>query len=513
MRVLRSITLGMILWWATVAVAAGMSSEQEVKIGREAAAEVEREFRIASDRKAQAQIEEIGEKLVAVCARKDIEYHFKILDMGKELNAFALPGGYIYFSESLWKYMTVDQRAAVLAHELAHVTQRHWVRRVDKETKKGIALILLDLILRPNYDIARALGTASDLMSLHYSRDDEREADERGLQYMYLAGYNPWGFVTAMERMRQLAGDFPREVKFLSSHPLTSDRIKAAEARVIRLGVPRPQSKPKITRIPEGEKPVIEVKDFEVTGDYGGKGAETGIADLFAQELARSGQAYATRNGNLVASADRNRVGSIPVDLEKHRHLILKGRAIFNQGGILPDPKGQVTLTVKLVWSLWEAEKEVKQGEINYVRTDVPGTAPSDPWVSDGLYEKGALQFIAGRASLNAVRLALYNKEQSVVSYPDLLPGLPIAKVNARSVVLDAPPDSVSPGDRYVIYKPLGDYISDPQNDAMLERATVKVAVLEITEVSERGIVARAKLEKGYRMRDLKAGDRAVVTQ
>ncbi len=499
------------LWWAAALAAWAMSSEQEVKIGREVAVEIEKEYRVTSNREWQAQIEEIGRKLVEVGSRKDIEYRFKVLDMGKELNAFALPGGFIYFSERLWKYMTVDERASVLAHELAHVTQRHWARRVDKETKKNIALILLDLVLKPNVDIARAMSYASDFMSLHYSRGDEREADERGLAFMYAAGYNPWGFVTAMQKLKQLTGDFPREVKFLSSHPLTADRIKTAQARVEAMNVPKPEPgpppAPPVTEMPEAEKAVIDVRDFAVRGDYGGSGAESGIADMTARELSRSGQAYVTRNGQPVPGAE-----ALPAGLGSRRRLSLSGRAAFSvEKGDLTNAAGKAALALKLEWQLYEGGRLVRQGETTCIREGRPGTAPAAPWVSGGRYDGPVLQSLAGGGSLHAVRLAL----RELVAYPHLLQGPAIASVNARrkTVTLDAPPDSVSPGDRYEVRKPLGDFKLDPRTGALDSREIVTVAVLEVSEISPKGVTARASLRKGYGMGNLKPGDKTTATE
>ncbi len=196
---------------------------QEIEIGKEVAAALEKEYGVWDDPVQTRRIERIGRSLVAVCERKDMPYSFKILNERKELNAFTAPGGFIYITRALLEALESDDEVAfVLGHEIGHVAGDH----IRKQLSQAIAgSILLDILTGGSSQLVRI---GSDIMfSLYqsgYSRQHERDADTRGVRYMKAAGYNPVAAITALrklgtERYRGL-------VKWFGTHPDVPSRIE-----------------------------------------------------------------------------------------------------------------------------------------------------------------------------------------------------------------------------------------------------------------------------------------------
>jgi len=191
----------------------------EISMGREAAQEFEKSAVVDNDPAAVARIQRIGRRLVSVCDAPDYPFEFHYVD-GEEVNAFALPGGYIYLYRGLLQLLPNDDALAfVMSHEIAHVTKRHGMDQIQKQM---VASFALDALL--------GRGSASQilqsLLSLSYSRSDEREADDVGLRCMARAGFNPESGIAVMEILGRMGGD--SVPKLLRTHPNPKDRREAA---------------------------------------------------------------------------------------------------------------------------------------------------------------------------------------------------------------------------------------------------------------------------------------------
>jgi len=158
--------------------------------------------------------------------RKEIPYHFRIVsDKDNTVNAFALPGGYVYFTEHMWLILTPDERAAVLAHEITHCDLRHGIDESIKEQQR--LLWTLPLIVfggGAGIDVWMAGNMA---VSARYSRKMERQADEQGMQLVKKAGFSPAGAVTSMKKLLSIENDENRyEISAIfASHPDTQKRV------------------------------------------------------------------------------------------------------------------------------------------------------------------------------------------------------------------------------------------------------------------------------------------------
>ncbi|MDD5045210.1 MAG: M48 family metallopeptidase [Candidatus Omnitrophica bacterium] len=209
------------------------STEREVKIGtavdREIAKSKEEELKLTDDPLLTERVENIGQRIVAVCDRKDITYHFRVLQ-DKEVNAFSLPGGYVYINEGLInKVDNDDELAAVIAHEIAHIVARHSIKRLQAEM--GYTLLRLATASIPqSQGVNASADMAFEQILMGYSRDDELLADKLGARYCKLAGYNPGAMITFLKKLELVNRKMPlRPKSYLKSHPYTPDRIRTVK--------------------------------------------------------------------------------------------------------------------------------------------------------------------------------------------------------------------------------------------------------------------------------------------
>jgi len=212
-----------------------ISTDQEVSIGKQMAGQVEKENKLVQDTVIQNYFNEIGQRIIRVSDRKDLKYHFKVIE-SDQINAFAAPGGYIYFYSGLLKLMDSEaELAAVTAHEVSHVVARHGIKRMQQVI--GLS-ILLDLALgKSSKATQQAVSIGIGLALQGYSRENESEADEYGVLYMAKSGYNPEGMVGMFEKLQKISpsGENVFE-KLASDHPPTSQRIAESKKTIARLG-------------------------------------------------------------------------------------------------------------------------------------------------------------------------------------------------------------------------------------------------------------------------------------
>jgi predicted Zn-dependent protease len=167
-----------------------MSESQEIRIGREAHEKMMEEGAAYPDQALQDYVDRIGQKLAATSDRPDLAYTFTVID-SEAINAFALPGGYIYINRGLMVYLDNEEEfAAVLAHEIGHVTARHSVRQKTAATTNNI-LAQLAYITTGSADLAQASNMYGTSLVRGYGREMELEADGEGAEYLHNAGYDP----------------------------------------------------------------------------------------------------------------------------------------------------------------------------------------------------------------------------------------------------------------------------------------------------------------------------------
>jgi len=213
--------------------AALISKNQEISMGKEVAAKLEAKYGVVQDEELQAHVNSIGQRLVAVSGRKDLEYTFKVLNHD-EVNAMAVPGGFIYVFKGLLDFMpSDDELAGVLGHEVGHIVKRHSVKQVEKQ----LALTLLTLIITKGQGLVLADATMQALMA-GYSRSDEREADEQSFTLTNKAGYNPYSSLITVSKLQDLAATKGNPgYGLFSSHPEPEIRIERANKALAKMNI------------------------------------------------------------------------------------------------------------------------------------------------------------------------------------------------------------------------------------------------------------------------------------
>jgi beta-barrel assembly-enhancing protease len=172
-----------------------------------------------------------------------VPFTIKVLDT-EEVNAFALPGGFFFVNSGLiLKADSESELAGVMAHEIAHVAARHGTRQATRGEIINIASIpLIFMGGWTGYAIRQGAGLAIPMGFLTFSRGFEREADYLGLQYLYKTGYDPTSFVDFFEKIQSLEKKKPGTMsKVFSTHPMTDDRIKAAQDEIQKILVSKPE--------------------------------------------------------------------------------------------------------------------------------------------------------------------------------------------------------------------------------------------------------------------------------
>ncbi len=213
-----------------------LSIQEEWQLGEQMAAQVAREVRLVRDPQALAYVRMVGERIHAVTPQANLPYTFHIVD-DSSVNAFAIPGGHVYVHTGLIAQADkVNMLAGVMAHEIAHVTQRHIAKKISQA--QGISVIGT-ILLGQNPGLLQQIAAqiiAGGAMA-RFSRGDEKEADHAGLQFMTAAGYDPHGMLDMFQKLLSMERRGSSGVaRFFRDHPGTQDRIDDISGRINRMG-------------------------------------------------------------------------------------------------------------------------------------------------------------------------------------------------------------------------------------------------------------------------------------
>ena len=210
------------------------STEKEVEMGRKIARQVVRELPLTADEPMQQRVRSIGERIAAVCDRKELVYQFAVVQ-DENVNAFSLPGGYVFLHDGLVKKTANDDElAGVIAHEVAHIAARHAIKRY--ESLLGAQLLQLATLAARQGQVAGGMSIAMQAAQLAYARQDELEADRLGVKYMKRAEFNPKGMLTFLETLHEVERErpsyLPRGVTrpyYALTHPYVPERIRTVK--------------------------------------------------------------------------------------------------------------------------------------------------------------------------------------------------------------------------------------------------------------------------------------------
>jgi len=203
-----------------------LTESQEISLGREADPQIVAEYGLYEDPKIQAYVNEVGQKMARLSHRPNLEFTFRVLD-SPILNAFALPGGYIYITRGILAHMNNEaELAMVVGHEIGHVTARHGVSQQSRAQVASLGLGLGSVFSETVARYGQVAQQATGMLFLKYGRDDERQSDELGVEYSLKAGYDAAAGCKFFEVLdRQSAESGQSLPNWMSTHPAPAERV------------------------------------------------------------------------------------------------------------------------------------------------------------------------------------------------------------------------------------------------------------------------------------------------
>ena len=250
-----------------------MSEAEEIAYGQQADAEVRREMGVYDDPQLQRYVADIGDRLAQLSHRPHLPWNFTVVNH-QAINAFALPGGYIYITRGILPYLNDEaELAGVLGHEIAHVTARHAAQQSTRAGLGGIGLAVLGIFVPATQPFADLTSAALGVAFLKYGRDDERESDRLGMEYASRGGWDPAGvpqFLSTLSRVNEL--DARGVPNWLSTHPDPAARVIEAQPVLAKIASPSGSER--------GRSRFLEQIDNIVVGDNPEEGVVRGNSFL-----------------------------------------------------------------------------------------------------------------------------------------------------------------------------------------------------------------------------------------
>ncbi|MFM8781172.1 MAG: M48 family metallopeptidase, partial [Gemmatimonadota bacterium] len=234
MRRISLLVLGLTLGLTACAV----STQQEVEMGAGYAQQIERQLPLVEDAELTRYINVLGDSIARIADARNLDWSFRIVD-SPDVNAFAIPGGFIYINRGLIERATsLSQVAGVIGHEIGHVTMRHSIKQMQKAqgTNLGVTLVCVLTSVCNNEASQAMINIGASAAFASFSRQDEDEADAEGVTYMVDAGIDPNGIPEMFQILLDERTRKPGALDaWFRSHPLEESRIAAAKARIAQL--------------------------------------------------------------------------------------------------------------------------------------------------------------------------------------------------------------------------------------------------------------------------------------
>jgi predicted Zn-dependent protease len=234
------------------------SPEQDIEIGKRLAEKVPTEMPMLENRRVDDYVNALGQRLAAHAPGYKFPYQYRVVN-SPSVNAFALPGGFIYVDRGAIEMVSTESElAGILAHETAHVALRHGTSQASKAYAAEIPGALLSAWLGSNSSLGSSAmqltaGFVLNTAFLKYSREDETEADILGTQILYDSGYDPRALARFFEAMQARSKSQP--IQFFSDHPNPANRVERIMEEVQKLGGPEPGYK-------EDSRKFHEIQDY-----------------------------------------------------------------------------------------------------------------------------------------------------------------------------------------------------------------------------------------------------------
>ncbi len=241
-----------------------MNSEQENALGRDYASQIDTQAKFVMDGKTNRRVLDIATPIFAQAQKEapNVSFRVRVID-SPEVNAFSIPGGYIYVYRGLMDKIGPDDDAlaCIIGHEAAHVVRRHVVKSISDSENKGFLVDLISILSRSNA-VGQLGGTLFQLDQLHYSREAEFEADRWGERFAYNAGYDPTGMIRTFQTFQKMEDGANAAPSYARDHPINENRILRAQEQLREL---RADQGTYITEAydPNGDKAAAKAHDLD----------------------------------------------------------------------------------------------------------------------------------------------------------------------------------------------------------------------------------------------------------
>lgn len=222
---------------ALLLAACSISRQREIEIGAVYAKQVEAELPVVRDAAVTSYLQRLGDSLSSIADRRGLEWHFGLINWS-DVNAFALPGGWVYVTRGLVERApTMDMLAGVLGHEISHITRRHAVKQAEKAQRANVGISIACVLTGACEGTLTQIGIqiTGEAVFAKYSRDDEKEADEDGVRLVVRAGISPLGVPEMLQKLLDERQSSPGGVdSWFRSHPYEEERIQYTRALIDR---------------------------------------------------------------------------------------------------------------------------------------------------------------------------------------------------------------------------------------------------------------------------------------
>jgi predicted Zn-dependent protease len=220
-----------------------MSEAQEISLGQESDPEIKREMGVYNDAALASYISSIGQRIAKASERPHLPWRFTVVDQ-PAINAFAVPGGFIYFTRGILPFLDNEAEVAgVMGHEVGHVTARHSAQQYTRSIGGQVGLAALGIFVPAARPFGQLSAQALGVLFLKYGRDDELQADSLGARYIATLGWDPAaipGFLTTLGRLDEAQGDRRGVPNWMSTHPEPLARVDEIRPVVEKLKAGRP---------------------------------------------------------------------------------------------------------------------------------------------------------------------------------------------------------------------------------------------------------------------------------
>ena len=226
------------LAFAATTAGCAISTQQEVQMGTEYAQQINAQLPIVRDPEVVRYINVLGDSIAKLADSRNLDWQFFVVN-ASEVNAFAVPGGYVYVNRGLIeRAQRMDQLAGVLGHEIGHVVRRHSVQQMEKAqgANVGVTLACVLTSVCNSQAASAAINVGGSALFAKFSRDDEAEADAEGVKNVVRAGIDPRGIPEMFQILLDERERSPSTVSsWFATHPLEEDRIRATQAQIAQI--------------------------------------------------------------------------------------------------------------------------------------------------------------------------------------------------------------------------------------------------------------------------------------